>query len=261
MHGAEKTKLKDEKLALWECDLNNMEIDADNGWTMANEEVGSDDDHPNNHSLATDIEAIDRDDKKIKLKIRKIVNKKGVPLVGVKKTVRFKKSKNEGNSSAQKKGVSPPMSKMLCHMATNMVPGKNDDAIGKENGSDDQLQKDPCNLDSVKTEAPVEETDGDDDTDDSIVVLSPVPRESDHNPAEKGDIANQALDLSIGSSAGNPMEVERTAGQRVPSYADIVKKQVKLSHGLKIVSPDPPIPCTGGFGPSSSRPATPCSSQ
>ena len=224
MHGAEKTKLKDEKLALWECDLTNMETDADNGWAMANEEFGSDDDHVNNHSLAQDIEAIDKDDKKIKLKIRRIVNKKGVPLAGVKKTVGFKKSKNGGRSSG-----SPPMNTMLSHMATNMVSGKNNDAVEKESGSDDQLQEDPCNLDIVKTEAPVEEIDDDNDTDDSIEVLPPVPQKDDHHQAGGWNIASQAIDFSIAGSGGDHIEVSRAAN--IPSYADIVQRKVKLSPG------------------------------
>ena len=65
--------------------------------------------------------------------------------------------------------------------------------------------------------------------DDSIVVLDEfVP-----DIPEQAHPRQHPLDLSVGSSIGDPGEVEAAAREMIPSYADVVqKKAIFLLHNI-----------------------------
>ena len=254
MHGGEKTKLKDQKLALWECNLHNMEADDE---TFI-EEPRSNDDHSRLDSMSRDIESIDTDDKKIKIKIRKIVNRRGASLNKVKNTVRFKKpKKNSSKPVFGKDEALPPMTSRLSKMATNDMPGEDDNAMGNNQIDQDMLQMDnkakendnqmendsPFNLDIVKVEAPLDSSFHEEDRE-SIQVIEEFHQGNLHQPQNREGqdrSVSKTMDLSIGAKVGNPVEIEEAATEMMPSYADIVQGKVKPGVQATLPRGDTPI--------------------
>ena len=199
MHGGEKARLKQDKLDMWQCDSFHLEQQPQ----VLDEFHVSSEEEPD---LTGEMDSVDPEDPHIKLKLRKIVKQEGVfkttpfkPRKIVKPPSRHSPEVVEAKKEYKKSKLPTGEKKKGFDInQKEMVTETNDDINANVNDAIQQQGGAPA---TVREERPSAE---------------PMPEE-------------KPLDLTVPMKLGNPVEVERAAAEMIPSYAQIVSKNLITS--------------------------------